>query len=287
MMDSRRSRIRVKSTMSTSPTLAGKVALVTGSGRMRGTGRAIAVALAQHGCAVAVHGSGSSPDSWPLSEREAGWRGTASVADEIRSLGRRAEPFSADLTRSAEIDALFEQVVKTFGRVDILVNNAAAPHGADRNPVVAVSDAEWRRVVDVKLTGAFYASRAAARAFIAQATGGRIVNVSSIAGKIGAPEAAAYSAASAGLHMLGACLAREMAVHNVTVNSLCLGIVDTSRIDGFGRGELYQATLQRNVPLNRAGTPEEVARAVVFLCGPGGDYITGQSINVDGGWAIH
>ena len=273
--------------MSTSPILAGKVALVTGSGRMRGTGHSIAVALAQHGCDVAVHGSGSSPDSWPRSERDAGWRGVASVVDEIRALGRQAEPFCAELTRSAEIDSLFDQVVNAFGRVDILVNNAAAPHGADRNPVVAVSDVEWRRVLDVKLTGGFYASRAAARRFISQGSGGRIINISSVAGKIGAAEAAAYSVASAGTQMLGACLAREMAVHNVTVNSLCLGIVDTSRIDAFGRGELYHSTLQRNVPLNRAGTPEEVARVVVFLCSPGSDYITGQSINVDGGWVIH
>ncbi|MDB5452155.1 MAG: short-chain dehydrogenase [Caulobacteraceae bacterium] len=267
--------------------LTGQVALVTGAGRMRGVGHSVALALAMRGCDIALHGSGSSPDSWPDSERQAGWRGLDSVADQIRALGRRAEPVIADLRARDQVDAMVAKVVADFGRLDILVNNAAAPRGDDRVPVVEMSDDIWLNIIDVKVNGAFYASRAVARILIAQGQGGRIVNISSMAGKLGAPDRASYCVANAALQTLGACMARELAEHQVTVNSLCLGMVDTSRIDDMGRGEAFRAAVKARVPLNRVATPEEIGEVVAFLCGESAGYITGQSINVDGGVAIH
>ena len=267
--------------------LDGRTALVTGAGRMRGTGHSIALALARHGCDVALGGRGSSPGTFPDSELAAGWRGLDSVAEEIAALGRRAVPVIADLTRPAEVDRMVDEAAGYFGRLDILVNNAAAPRGADRTDVVTLSDELWLNVLDVKLNGAFYASRAGARRMIAQGQGGRIVNISSIGGKLGSARGAAYSVANAGLQMLGACLSRELGAHRITVNSLCAGVVDTSRIDDMGRGEAFDAFIAAHVPLNRVGSPEEIGEVTAFLCSEAGSYITGQSINVDGGYVIH
>jgi len=267
--------------------LTGKIAVVTGAGRMRGTGHSIALALAREGCDLVLHGSGSSSGSWPQSERDAGWRGLDSVADEVRALGRRALVLTADLRDSAQVDAMVAAAVGEYGRVDILINNAAAPKGADRTEVVSLPDEVWRNVLSVKLDGAFHASRAVARHMIERGGGGRIVNISSGAGKEPQAKGAAYSVANAGLQMLGASLALELAPHGVTVNTLCPGVIETSRIDDLVSSEGYAGYLAASVPMNRAGTPEEVADAVVFLCGDGAAYITAQSINIDGGMISH
>jgi len=267
--------------------LLGKVALVTGAGRMRGTGHSIAVALAEHGADVVLHGSGSDPSTWPSSETSAGWRGLESVAETIRELGREALIVTSDLRRSSEVDAMVAHSVGHFGRLDILVNNAAAPKGADRVPVVDMPDDVWENVLDVKLSGGFYASRAVARHLVAQKDGGRIVNISSAAGKIAMADISAYSVANAALQMLGACLAQELGADGITVNTLCLGPVVSSRIDDLGDGEEFQKWVRERVPAHRAATPQEVGNVVAFLCSPAASYISGQSINVDGGWVTH
>jgi 3-oxoacyl-[acyl-carrier protein] reductase len=264
-------------------TLEGKVALVTGAGRMRGTGHSIALALAEAGCDLVLNGSGSPPEVWPQGEQEAGWRGLDSVADQVRARGRRALIAVADLARPDRVEEMFEGVKAEFGRLDILVNNAAAPKGPDRRPVVELPDEVWRKVLSVKLDGGFYCARAAARMMIAQGEGGSIVNISSTGGKQGAANTSAYAVANAGLQMLGAVLARELGPHGITANTLCLGYIDTSRIDDFGRGEAWTRHLKERIPLGRAADPAEVGDVVVFLCSPGGKYITGQSINVCGG----
>jgi NAD(P)-dependent dehydrogenase (short-subunit alcohol dehydrogenase family) len=263
--------------------LEGKVALVTGAGRMRGTGHSIAVALAQAGCDVVVHGSGSAPETWPQSERDAGWRGLEDVADKVRGLGRRALVATADLGQVDQVEAMFAKIKDEFGRLDILVNNAAAPRGPDRKAVVDLPDSEWRKVLATKLDGGFYCARAAARMMVAQGEGGSIVNISSTGGKQGAAQTSAYAIANAGLQMLGAVMARELGPEGITVNSLCLGYIDTSRVDDLGRGEAWTQHLKKTIPLGRAGTPQEVGEVVVFLCSPAGKYISGQSINVCGG----
>ncbi|HYG27040.1 MAG TPA: SDR family NAD(P)-dependent oxidoreductase [Caulobacteraceae bacterium] len=262
--------------------LEGKVAIVTGAARMSGIGRSIALALAGAGADVALSGSGSKSSSWPEEEIKAGWRGLDSVADEIRAMGRRAEVFIADLRSSTAVDAMVADVVKRLGRVDILINNAAAPVGDDRGELVNITDEAWMRVIDVKLNGAFYASRAVAREFRKQGQGGRVVNISSIGGKRGAAKIGAYGVANAGLQALGASLARDMATEGVTVNSICVGATLTARIKGMQQEGYFQEFVE-TVPMKRAADPSEIANVAVFLCSPQASYITAQSINVDGG----
>jgi 3-oxoacyl-[acyl-carrier protein] reductase len=147
-----------------------------------------------------------------------------------------------------------------------------------------MTDEAWQLVLDVKLSGSFYASRAAARHMMAAARGGRIINISSMAGKLASPKMAAYNVANAGIQMLGASMARELAHTGVTVNSLCLGVIDASRIDDLHLGEEY---VRATVPLGRMGSTREVADIAAFLASDQAAYITGQSINVDGGVAVH
>lgn len=272
--------------MASDSVLDGKVAVVTGAGRMRSIGRSIAVELARAGCDVVITGSGRSPATFPADEQAVGWRDIDSVAEEIASLGKRALAVVNDVTDPVAVEALADRVMAEFGRVDIVVNNAGAARGADRVPVVEVDVDVWRHVIDVNLHGAFHVSRSFGRRLVAQGEGGSIVNISSIAGKLLAPNTAAYAASKAGLQALTAAMAREVAPHGIRVNALCVGIVDTSRMDDVPRGEVWDEMIRRNVPLGRAGTGEDIARMVIFLASEAGSWITGQSYNVDGGQVV-
>ena len=187
-----------------------KVAVVTGAGRMRSIGRPIAVELARAGCDVVLTGTGRAPERYPDDEQEAGWRDIDSVADEVRALGRRALPVVSDVSDPDAVDALAQRVVDEFGRVDIVVNNAASARGDDRVPVVDLPIEEWRTVIDVNLNGTFYMSRAFGQRLVAQGEGGSIVNISSIGGKMMAARTAAYSASKAGIHALTCAMASEL-----------------------------------------------------------------------------
>jgi NAD(P)-dependent dehydrogenase (short-subunit alcohol dehydrogenase family) len=266
--------------------LEGKVAVVTGAGRMRSIGRAIAVGLARAGCDVVVTGSGRPPERYPADEQAAGWRDIDSVADEIKAEGRRALAVVNDVRDALAVDALADRVMAEFGRVDIVVNNAGAARGPDRVPVVEVDLDVWRHVIDVNLHGAFHMSRSFGRKLIEQGTGGSIINISSIAGKLLPPNTAAYAASKAGLQALTASMAREVAQYGIRVNALCVGIVDTSRMDDVPRGAAWDDLVRRNVPLRRAGTGADIANVVVFLASDAGAWITGQSYNVDGGQVV-
>src|SRR6476619_7352792 len=136
--------------------LDGRVAVVTGAGRMRSIGRPIAVELARAGCDVVITGTGRHPDRYPDDEKEAGWRDIESVADEVRALGRAALPVVSDVADLCSVEALADQVIREFGRVDFVVNNASYPRGDDRVPVVELDPELWRRIIDINLTGAFY-----------------------------------------------------------------------------------------------------------------------------------
>jgi 3-oxoacyl-[acyl-carrier protein] reductase len=255
--------------------LEGKVAVVTGAGRMRSIGRPIAVELARAGCDVVITGSGRPPETYPADEQAAGWRDIASVAEEIEGAGRRALAVVNDVTDAEAVDALADRVVTELGRVDVVVNNAGAARGADRVPVI-----------DVNLHGSFHMSRSFGRHLVAQGEGGSITNISSIAGKLLPANAAAYAASKAGLQALTAAMAREVAPNGIRVNALCVGIVDTSRLDDVPRGPAFEEMIRRNVPLGRAGTGEDIANMVVFLASEAGAWITGQSYNVDGGQVV-
>jgi 3-oxoacyl-[acyl-carrier protein] reductase len=262
--------------------LEGKVAVVTGAGRMRSIGRPIAVELARAGCDVVLTGTGRPPERYPADEQAAGWRDIDSVADEIRALGRTAMPVVSSVTDAGAVDQLVADTIERFGRVDIVVNNAGAARGEDRVPVVELDIDVWRNVIDVNLHGTFLMSRAFGRSFIDQGNGGSIVNISSVGGKMMAANTAAYSASKAGIHALTSAMASEMGRYGVRVNAVCPGVIDTYRLDDIGRGERWQQTLAR-IPLGRAGSGEDIANMVVYLCSEQGSWITGQLYTVDGG----
>jgi 3-oxoacyl-[acyl-carrier protein] reductase len=266
--------------------LDNKVAVVTGAGRMRSIGRPIAVALARAGCDIVLTGTGRSPDRYPDDEKAAGWRDIDSVADEVRAEGRRAIAVVSDVADLDAVENLANETLSEFGRVDIVVNNAGAARGEDRKPVIDLDPDLWRTVIDVNLTGSFLMSKVFGRHLVESGNGGSIVNISSIAGKKLSPSTAAYAASKAGLQALTACMAQEVALAGVRVNAICPGVIDTSRMDDLGRGEVWEEVIRTLVPMGRAGTGEDIAHIVVYLCSDEGSWVTGQAWNVDGGTVV-
>ncbi|MET4049249.1 short-chain dehydrogenase [Rhodococcus sp. 1163] len=262
--------------------LAGKVAVISGAGRIRSIGRSIAMELAREGCDLVLTGTGRTPDRYTDEERASGWRDIESVAEEARGLGVRALTAVLDVSDEAAVDGLLEKVVAEFGGADILVNNAAAARAGDRVPVTDLAADVWDFVMRVNVRGTFLMSRAFARQFVAQGRGGTIVNISSIAGKISGANAAAYSASKAAVQSLTSSMAKELGSEQIRVNALCPGIVSTSRLDDL-TADQWGVLIEERVPLGRAGTPQEIAFAVAFLASDKGRWITGQSWNIDGG----
>jgi len=174
--------------------------------------------------------------------------------------------------------------MSTFGRIDVLVNNAAYPRGNDRVPLTELDETVWRRVLEIKLTGAYLLCKRIVPIMVAQRSG-HIVNLSSVAGKRGSPNTAAYNVANFGIQGLTQSLAMEVARHGITVNAVCPGTIDTARMDVLGRGAGWQDLVER-IPMGRAATDEEVSGLIAFLCSPSATYMTGQSINIDGGMVM-
>jgi len=264
------------------PPLDGKIAIVTGAGRYNSIGRHIALALARQGADVTITGSGRPPEAYPEDEKAMGWRGIDSVADEIRALSRKALPLVIDITQADQVQRLVDETRRELGRIDLLVNNAAAARGNDRVPVVQLEEAEWRKVIEVNLTGTFLVTKAVAQVLIEQGEGGRIVNISSIAGREGIATFAAYGTTKAGIILFTRVLARELAPHGINVNCVCPGLVGTYRMQDVTQGPIRDAVM-RTIPLGREGQPEEIGELVAFLCGPDASYVHGQAINIDGG----
>jgi 3-oxoacyl-[acyl-carrier protein] reductase len=281
MGDSR--TVRVRAVTYTLTGFEGKVAVVTGAGRMRSIGRPIAVELARAGCDVVLTGTGRDPERYPDDEKAAGWRDIESVADEIRALGRRATAVVSDVSDADAVESLADTVLAEHGRVDIIVNNAGSARGADRVAVVDLPLDVWRNVIDINLHGTFYMSRTFAQRLIAQGEGGVIINISSIGGKLMPANAAAYAASKAAIHSLTSSMAKELGRHNIRVSAICPGIIDTSRMDDVPRGEAWDLMVGGSVPLGRSGTGEDIAWNCLYLCSDQGSWVTGQSWNVDGG----
>lgn len=266
--------------------LQGKVAVVTGAGRMRSIGRPIAVDLAKAGCNIVLTGTGRDPSRYPDDEKAVGWGDIGAVAEEVQAAGAEALAVVSDVRDPDAIDTLVDQTIERFGRIDFVVNNAGAARGEDRKPVAEVDVDVWRNVIETNLIGTFLMSRAFGRRLIAQGEGGAIINISSIAGKALPPNTSAYAASKAGIQALTACMAREVGQHGVRVNAICPGIIDTFRMDDLGRGETWDQMVQTLIPLGRAGQGSDISAMTVFLCSDQGSWTTGQSINVDGGTVV-
>ncbi len=263
----------------------GKLAVVTGAGRMRSIGREVAVQLARAGCDVVVTGTGKAREQMPPDEVAANWHDIDSVAEEIVGLSRRGLPVVCDVTDEVAVHRLGAVIDAEFGRVDIVVNNAGAPLGTDRRPLIELDAASWNRVIQTNLTGTFLMSREFGRRLVDQGQGGSVVNMSSIAGKLLPPNSAAYAASKAGVQAITACMAQELGRANVRVNAICPGYVETVRLDQISKNATWQSTLAA-IPLGRTGSPSDIAAAVLFLCSEQGAWVTGQSWNVDGGHVV-
>lgn len=203
------------------PELRGKVAIVTGAGRLRSIGRPIALELARQGVNVVLTGTGRDPKRYPPDEQEVGWRDIESVADEVRGCGAEAVTLVSDVSRPEDVDTMVQTALYRFGRIDILVNNAGAARGPDRVPVLELPFEEWLKVINVNLNGSFLAAKEVAQAMVDQGEGGSIINVSSIASKIAGASTAAYSSSKAGLNALSRAMALELAPQRIRVNAVC------------------------------------------------------------------
>jgi len=245
--------------------LAGKVAVVTGSSR--GIGRAIAEGMAGAGAAVTVNGR--NPET------------TQAVAGAIAAAGGKSLAVPADVGKVADIERLIKSTVATFGRLDILVNSAGiSPH---YKPAETMTEAEWDEVIAVNLKGVFLCCQAAGRVMIPQKSG-RIINISSIGGQVALPRLIAYCAAKGGIDQLTRVLAVEWAPHHILVNAISPGYIDTDLTKGLRQNPARRDALLRQVPLGRLGKPDEIAGAAIYLASDAASYVTGQTLDVDGGW---
>ncbi len=269
--------------------LSGKVALITGAGGELGIGRAICQRLASEGCALILNDLETKPYS------ESGWGGLPALAAEIEAQGRETLSIAADVADAAQVDRMVQQALAHFGHIDILVNNAGSRPGPDRVPVVELSEAAWDQVQNVNAKGTFLCSRAVARHMIERGEGGKIINISSTAGRLGMPRFAAYCASKFAVIGFTQSLAHELAPHQINVNAVCPGTTLTER-SGYIAAALNaeqsptaDATdsmiddIAGRTPLGRVGTPTDVARTVAFLASSESDYTTGVSLLVAGG----
>ena len=271
--------------------LSGRVALVTGGGGERGFGRAIAVRLAEEGAAVAVNDVAARPYS-DIGHR---WGGIDAVVAEIEAKGGRAISILADVSEASAVDAMVEETVARFGRLDILVANAGSRPGKDRVPVVELSEEAFDEVQRVNVKGTFLCCRAAARHMVARAEGGRIVVISSTAGKRGVARFAAYSASKFALIGFTQCLAHELGPHGITVNAICPGFALTERMTEIAgalrkegesveeRLDVMQRTRVDATPLGRVTEARDIANMAAFLASDQSDYLTGLALPVAGG----
>jgi NAD(P)-dependent dehydrogenase (short-subunit alcohol dehydrogenase family) len=275
---------------------AGRVVLVTGCARARGIGRAIAVAFARGGADVVVTdvaaGGTRNENEEGLEEIRLGWKGLDSLAGEINGLGRRVLTLVGDVSRAADAERFVADALAQFGRIDVLVNNAAAPHGADRRLLWEVPEEAWDLVIDVNLKGTFLMSRAVIPHMLERGSG-RIINMASVSGKRGTARRGAYSASKFGIIGLTQVMAQELGAHGITANAICPGSVETSRRDSTSRRERALAERDPNAPVlslpptGRVARPDDIARLALFFASAESDHVTGQAWNVDGGSVMH
>jgi 3-oxoacyl-[acyl-carrier protein] reductase/meso-butanediol dehydrogenase/(S,S)-butanediol dehydrogenase/diacetyl reductase len=271
----------------------GKVALITGAARQRGMGHATAIRLAKCGADVAVNGRFRPPEEFPEEEKTTGWKGLESVVEEIESFGVKGLAITADITDHKQVQDMVARVVKELGKIDILVANAGV---YVPQPFLETSEEQWHSHIAANLTGVFFCGQTVARHMV-QRKSGVIVNVASISGKVGRANVAAYTASKFGVIGLTQVMAVELAPYNIRVNAICPGrfltdlsdyararqIASEKRISITEAAHLIHADAVNVTPLGRLGYPDDAASLIAFLCSDEANFITGQSINVDGG----
>ena len=247
-----------------STNLSGKVALVTGAAR--GLGRCIAESLAMAGAKIACI--------------DVNTESLADTVAAIRAAGGEAEPIACDVTQSDRVGETVNEVIKLWGALNILVNNAGITRD---NVIVRMKDEQWDSVLNINLRGTFLFTRAAARPMM-KAREGRIINIASVSGLMGNPGQVNYSASKAGVIGLTRTVARELAGRNVTVNAVAPGFIATDMTAALGEEILQE--VRKQIPLGRMGDPQDVADAVLYLASDAASFITGHVLTVDGGLTV-
>ncbi|MBS3113763.1 3-oxoacyl-ACP reductase FabG [Candidatus Woesearchaeota archaeon] len=246
--------------------LESKVAIVTGSNR--GIGRGVAIALAKEGCKVVVNSHEHSKDA-------------DDVVEEIKSLGSDAIFVVADVSKEKDVKNLVAKAVKKFGKVDILVNNAGI---LVSGTVTTLTEKDWDKQMDVNLKGVFLCTKYAVEQMLKQGKGGRIINISSIAGLVGFPGISAYCASKGGVTELTREVALDCANYGITVNAIDPGVIVTDMTKAMLNDKATKKILLENTPVGRFGQPEDIGNAAVFLALDESSFITGHNLVVDGGW---
>jgi len=274
--------------------LAGKVVVITGAGRKKGLGEAMAKRLAAEGAKVVISDLGRSqgdhmPDTAIGSSDE-----MQSIVDEIVADGGEASAFACNVMKPEDVQAAVEFAVNQYGALDIWINNAGI--GYLMKPILDMAPEEWDSVLNVNLRGAFYGIKYAAEQMVKQGRGGRIINIGSQASKSGFPHASAYTTSKHGMVGLTRVAAMELGEHKINVNTICpnhittgLGAWQNAHFSGVtGKDdEQYMQDMRDRIPLGRPGLQEDVAKACAFLCSDQSVYITGESMNVSGGEEYH
>src|SRR5665213_2489416 len=245
--------------------LENKVCIITGAAT--GIGRAIATKFVKEGATVAIDYVGNSDRADEL-------------VHALTTIGGRAIAVAADVSDSKQVAMLFDATIKAFGRLDVLVNNAGIEK---KMAFVDTPEEEWDKVIAVNLTGPFLCSQRAAKQMIAQGEGGRIINISSVHEDLAMPTNSPYCAAKGGLRMLMRTIAVELAAHNILVNNVAPGAVDTPMDAKLKADAPEMDALLAEIPLKRMGRPEEIAEMCAFLASAGAAYSTGSTFFVDGG----
>lgn len=243
--------------------LEGKVAIVTGSSR--GLGQAICVGMAEAGADILGVSSGSSEET----------------GEKVSQTGRRFTHFQADLTKTDSLEAIVAKAVEVYGRVDILVNNAGIIR---REDALAFTEKDWDEVMDINVKTVFFLSQAAAKQFVKQGTGGRIINIASMLSYQGGIRVPSYTASKHGVLGLTRALANEWACEGINVNAIAPGYMATDNTEPLRKDPDRSREILGRIPAGRWGTPEDLAGPAVFLASENAAYINGFTMAVDGGW---
>jgi NAD(P)-dependent dehydrogenase (short-subunit alcohol dehydrogenase family) len=249
--------------------LSNKVALVTGASR--GIGRGVALALATVGADIAVN--------YVSSEKEA-----AAVSQEIKNLGRRSMTVRADVSSKKEVDFMVSEVVKNFGQINILVNNAGI---LSSEPFLEMREETWDKMISINLKGQFLVAQAVAKQMVSQGNGGKIINMASIAsGQIGMgfPNLAHYCASKGGIVAMTEAMALELGRYKINVNAVAPGAIESDMTKNMLADEQTKQGFLSRIPRGRIGKPEDIGAMAVFLASDESDYCTGATFYVDGGW---